>query len=169
MSTQNLLHTDAIKKLKELSEKARFCMFATDLEKLPINARPMTLQECDEEGNLWFISSRESNKNFDIADDNRVQLFFMNSSHQEYLSVFGNAFIYNDKATIEDQWSPMASAWFEDGKDDENVTIIRVQPTETYYWDTKAGRLVSLISYAAAAISGGRTDNSDGVEGQLTI
>lgn len=168
MSTENLDHQKAVEKLKELSESARICMFCTELEKLPLNSRPMGLQETDEEGNLWFISSDESNKNFEIKEDNRVQLFFMNNSNSEYLSVYGKAFIYKDHKTIEDKWSPMANAWF-DGKDDPKVTIIRVTPDETYYWDTKAGKLVSMLSFAAAAISGNKTDNSDGVEGNLKV
>ncbi|WP_312076721.1 pyridoxamine 5'-phosphate oxidase family protein [Chryseobacterium sp.] len=168
MSTENLMHDDAVKKIKELSEKAKFCMFCTDLGKLPNNSRPMGIQETDDEGNLWFISSDTSNKNFEIKEDKRVQLYFMNNSDAEYLSIFGDAFIYKDRHTIEDKWSPMANAWF-DGKDDPNVSIIRVQPKETYYWDTKAGKLVSLLNFAAAAISGSKTDNSEGVEGTANI
>lgn len=169
MSTENLNNTEALKKLKELSEKARICMFCTDLTSIPITVRPMSLQETDMDGNLWFISSDASNKNFQIAEDNRVQLLFMNNSNSEYLSVFGQAFIYKDRATIEDKWSNLANAWFEEGKEDPNVSIIRVAPQDTYYWDTKAGKLVSLISFAAAAVSGSTTDNSDGVEGKLNV
>ncbi|MCH5597217.1 pyridoxamine 5'-phosphate oxidase family protein [Niabella ginsengisoli] len=169
MSTENLNHQEAAKKLKELSEKARICMFCTQMDELPITARPMTLQECDEDGNLWFISSADSNKNFEIGDDKKVQLFFMNNSDHEYLSVFGEAFIYTDKETIEERWSPLAKAWFEEGKDDPNVTIIRVAPGDTYYWDTKTGKIVSLATFAWSAITGNKTDNSDGVEGKLDV
>ncbi|MEN4760485.1 MULTISPECIES: pyridoxamine 5'-phosphate oxidase family protein [unclassified Chryseobacterium] len=168
MSTENLNHIEAIQKIKELSEKAKICMFCTELDTLPINSRPMGLQETDDEGNLWFISSEASNKNFEIKEDKRVQLFFMNNSNSQYLSIYGEASIYKDKSTIEDKWSPMANAWF-DGKDDPNVSIIRVQPKDTYYWDTKAGKLVSLFTFVAAAITGKETDNSDGVEGNANV
>ncbi|WP_417429911.1 pyridoxamine 5'-phosphate oxidase family protein [Halpernia sp.] len=168
MSKENLNQTKAIEKLKDLSESARICMFCTDLSKLPITARPMSLQETDKEGNLWFISGDQSNKNFEIKDDNKVQLFFMNKSNSEYKSVFGKAFIYKDKSTIEEKWSPLANAWF-DGKEDPNVSIIRVTPDETYYWDTKAGKLVTMLSFVTAAISGKKTDNSDGIEGSLNV
>ena len=169
MSTENLQQAEAIKKLKELSEKARICMFCTDLETLPITSRPMSIRETDEEGNLWFISSSASNKNFEIAEDNRVQLLFMNNDNSEYLSVYGKAHIYTDKSMIEEKWTAFANAWFEEGKDDPKASLIRVAPEETYYWDTKACKLVSLLSFAAAAISGTKTDNSDGVEGKLNI
>lgn len=166
MSTQNLNQTDAIAKLKDLAERARICMFSTELTNLPINTRPMTLDTCDDEGNLWFISSTQSNKNFEIKQDNRVQLFFMNNSNSEYLSVYGEAFIYKDKSMIEDKWSVLANAWF-DGKEDPTISVIRVSPIETYYWDTKAGKLVSFLTFAKAIVSGRETDNSDGVEGEL--
>lgn len=168
MSTENLNSVEAIKKIKELSEEARVCMFCTELDSLPINSRPMSLQETDDSGNLWFISSEASNKNFEIKEDRRVQLFFMNNGSSQYLSIFGDATIYKDKSTIEEKWSSMANAWF-DGKDDPNVSIIRVEPKESYYWDTKAGKLVSLLSFVTAAITGNKTDNSDGVEGNASI
>lgn len=168
MSTEHLSRDVGLKKLKELSEKARVCMFCTELESLPVKGRPMSLQECDEDGNLWFISSADSNKNFEIGADNRVQLYFMNNSNSEYLSVYGKAMIYKDRATIEDKWSNMANAWF-DGKDDPDVTIIKVSPVETFYWDTKYGKVVTLLNFAVAAVSGKNTDNSDGVEGSINV
>ena len=93
----------------------------------------------------------------------------MNNSDYEYLSVFEKAFVYKDRAMIEEKWTKIANAWFEEGKDDPKVTVIRVTPDETYYWDTKAGKLVSFVTFAAAALTGIKTDNSDGVEGSLNI
>jgi len=169
MSKENLFNKEAISKLKELSEKARTCMFITNLQnKLPFNSRPMSLQECDEEGNLWFISSKESNKNMEIAIDNTVQLYFMNNGDYEYLSVLGKAHIYDDKSTIEDKWSVFANAWF-DGKNDSNVSIIRVEPADAYYWDTKSGKFISMIHFFTAIVSGNKTDNSDGIEGNIIV
>ncbi|ROH99755.1 pyridoxamine 5'-phosphate oxidase family protein [Chryseobacterium daecheongense] len=168
MSTQNLTHLEAIKKIQELATNARICMFCTELEKVPVNSRPMTLKEADDSGNLWFISSEASNKNFEIKEDRRVQLFFMNNDDSQYLSVYGTASVYTDKATIEEKWSVMAKPWF-DGKDDPNVSIIRVEPKDSYYWDTRAGKLVSLLSFVTSAITGIKTNNADGVEGNATI
>ncbi|VXB56594.1 General stress protein [Flavobacterium sp. 9AF] len=169
MSKENLFSKDAIEKLKELSEKARTCMFVTNLDKQPpFNSRPMSLQECDNEGNLWFISSKESNKNMEIERNNDVQLYFMNNGDYEYLSILGNAFIYDDKDTIDDKWSLFANAWF-DGKEDPNVSIIRVEPRDVYYWDTKAGKFVSMMYFVSSILMGKKTDNKDGVEGKIHI
>lgn len=169
MSNENLNKEEGIKKLKELAEAARVCMFCTELENTPVTARPMTITEVDDDGNLWFISGKDSNKNVDIQHDKRVQLFFMNNGKYEYLSVFGQAFIYTDKATIDEKWSMMANAMFEQGKDDSDVSLIRVQPSDTQYWDTKSGKMISFLSFAWAAITGKKTDDANAVTGNINI
>src|SRR5690606_33181557 len=107
-------------------------------------------------------------KNFDIKLDDRVQLFFSKVADAHYLSVFGNATIYRDKSKIEDVWSPIAKAWFEQGQDDPDVTVIKVRPSDAYYWDTKEGRVISIMKIAAAAITGGNTEDV-GVEGRMHL
>lgn len=163
---KNLTRHEAASKIKELAEDIKVCMFCTELTVLPIATRPMSVQEVDDSGNLWFISSQQSNKNFDILHDDRVQLIFSNISDSHYLSLYGNATIYRDKSKIEEVWSPIAKAWFEQGEDDPDVTVVKVKPTDAYYWDTKAGKVVTLINIAAAAITGGNAEDV-GVEGRL--
>lgn len=164
---KNLSNEEAVAKLKKLAESTRICMFCTDLSHTPFSTRPMSVQEVDDGGNLWFLSSAESNKNFEIRQDEAVQLLFANVADTEYLSIYGKAYIYKDKTTIEEKWSPMAKAWFTEGKDDPNLTVLRVQPGYVYYWDTKNGKMITMLKIAAAAIIGKTMDGS--VEGKLSV
>ena len=163
----NLANNEAIAKLKELAEDIRICMFCTELSKSPFSTRPMALQEVDEYGNLWFLSSSESDKNFEIKKDEKVQLLFSKTSDSHYLTVFGTAAIYRDQDTIEEMWRPMAKAWFKEGKDDPKVTVIRISPEESYYWDTKNGKMITLMKIAVSAVTGKSMDG--GVEGKLKV
>jgi len=167
-TTENLNNEDAIKKLKELAESARICMFCTNLDVHPISSRPMSIEEIDDEGNIWFISSSHSNKNEEIKQDAHVQLFFSNTGASEYLSVYGQAYIYTDRATVEEKWTAVANAWFE-SKDDPEVTVIRVSPLETKYWDTKDGKMITLLKIATSTITGNNKHGVGGVEGELDI
>ncbi len=164
---KNLSDQNAIAKLKELAEDIGVCLFCTELTSLPINTRPMGLREVDDQGNFWFLSSKSSNKNFEIKQDNRVQLFFAKNSDSQFLSVYGNAKIYTDQSKIEEIWTPIANAWFEEGKKDPDVAVIRVTPEDAYYWDTKDGKIISLLKIAVAAATGIKTDG--GVEGNIRL
>jgi len=165
---QNLTASNAVEKIREIAKDANICMFVTNLEKLPLDARPMATQEVDDDGNIWFMSSKSSNKHIDIEADERVQLFYSHTGNYEYLSIYGSAEIVNDKNKIEELWTPMAKTWFKDGKDDPDIELIKVTPEDAYYWDTKNSKMVSLIKFAMGAV--GITPKDDGgIEGTLKL
>lgn len=164
---KDLVRNEAAKKIKELAEGADICMFTTALSQLPLTSRPMSTRAVDDEGNIWFFSKDSSNKNTEITADKRVQLFYTSSKNSEYLSVYGEATILSDTDKAAELWSAWAKAWFPEGVDDPELTIIKVTPLDSYYWDTKNNQLVSLLKIAASALTGKEMD--DGIEGKINI
>lgn len=169
MSKIDFYNEKAIKKLKSIAESAGICMMLTQLNKRPISARPMSLQEVDSQGVLWFISSLESDKNFELGQDSETQLIFQNTSKSEYLSVFGKAEIYTDKIMIDKYWTDMAKAWFEEGKEDPNVSIIGIRPVDVRYWGTKYGKFVDFALLLYDAVTDSDASKDLGTEGKLEI
>ena len=164
---ENLTHEQAIDKFKELVKHESTCLFTTRLTQVPLTTRPMHVQEVCDQGNFWFLSAVDSDKNQEIAADSRVQLFISNTSNYEFLSVYGQASISRDREKIDKYWNDMAKAWFHEGKDDPRITVIKVTPEEGFYWDTKDGKLVSMIKIMASAATG--KTFQEGVEGSITV
>lgn len=162
---KNLAGTEALKKLKDLAEG--ICMFTTFTDSRPVPSRPMALQGVDDEGTLYFFSAASSNKNKELAADPAVQLFFCKEGPSEYLSLYGSATISRDREKIEEYWNPFVKTWFQGGKDDPDLTVIRIQPETCHYWDTKNNRMVAMLKMAASLVTGKTMD--DGVEGELTV
>ena len=163
--SQNLDRRQANEKIKSLAEKADFCLFTTNLTSLPLTTRPMSTRAVDESGCIWFFSRSDSNKNREIAQDGRVQLFYANNSSAEYLSIYGKASIIKDDRRAKELWSPFSKTWFNKGYDDPELTLIKVEPEEGHYWDTKDGKVISLIKIVAGAITG--KEMNLGVEGTI--
>jgi len=46
--------------------------------------------------------------------------------------------------------------------------VIKVTPTDAYYWDTKYGKMVSYVKMIAGMITG-NMKNDGGVEGRLNV
>ena len=164
---KDLTGKEALDKMKELVEHNSICMFTSNVGETPLQTRPMTTQEVDDEGNFWFLSPKDSHKNYEIRSDARVQLLFANTSASEYLTVYGTATIINDRKKIEELWSPMAKAWFQQGKDDPNLSLIKVSPEHAYYWEPKQNKMVTLMKMAASAVSGQKMDI--GHQGSLKV
>ena len=160
--------SDAAQKIKELAETAQSCFFCTRLKSgRPFATRPMSPQKIDEEGNLWFLSAIDSNKNNDIVNDPYVQLLFQGSKHSDFMSIYGKASISWDKEKIRELWEPLVKTWFTGGQDDPRITVIKVEPEDGYYWDTKHGGLVAFAKQVTGAIMGKTMDDS--IEGKLKI
>ena len=158
----------AIDKIRELTEKASTCFFCTNIRTgQPFETRPMALQKLDDEGNMYFLSSKDSFKNIELQQDPYVQLLFQGSQYSDYLQVYGKAQLSDEPGLIDELWSPLFKTWFTEGKDDPRISVITVKPQEGYYWDTKNNKVIGLMKRVAGAVMGKTMDDS--IEGELSV
>ena len=136
----------AVAKIKEVVKKAQSCFFCTTtVAGLSHGARPMNVRHVDDEGNLWFLSASDSHKNEELALDPAVTLFFQGSQHSDFLHLSGRATISRDRAKIAELWEPVVQTWLTEGKDDPRITVIKVTPTDGFYWNTRHATVVADI------------------------
>lgn len=127
----------------------------------------MNVQEVEDEGNLWFLSASDSRKNQELSLDPSVKLYFQGSKHSDFMQLDGQATISSDKQKIKELWSPLAQVWFTEGIDDPRITVIKVTPTEGYYWDTKHGDAVAGVKTLIGTAL--RKTMDDSVQGTLNV
>jgi general stress protein 26 len=163
---KTLQGTEALDKLRSLATKAENCFFLTNIKTgIPVSVRPMSVLEVDAEGNLWFMSMKDSLKNKEIAADPFTHLLFQESSNSGFLNIYGITEISTDQEKIDQLWKPLLKVWFQDGKDDLNISLLKVVPTNVYYWDNKHGDVIAFAKMAASVVTGKTMDDS--VEGNL--
>lgn len=164
----NLRGKKGIEKLKELVEEIKVCLFSTALKHDDWGSiRPMTALEIDGKGNIWFLSDIDSEKNKAIIKNNIVQLYFAHPAQSSYLVVNGEAEIITNQNKINDLWSPIGSIWFKEGKTDPNISVIKVNTKNAYYWDVEGNRMVNCFKFLASVVLG---DNKiDSHKGLITV
>lgn len=151
---------EALEKIREVAKKAETCFLVTHG-----GVRPMGVREIDEDGTIWFLSDKHSHKNAEIEANPQVELYFQATEHSGFMHLSGQAAVLHDKALIDKLWTPLARVWFEQGKDDPCVSVIRVQPTGGQYWDNKHGDAVAGVKMLIGAVVGKQFD--DGEVGSL--
>jgi len=165
---ENLHHQDAIAKIKEVVKKSSSCFFCTAVSTGGSEAvRPMSVQKVDDEGNLWFLSADDSHKNQELSMASTVNLYFQGSPHSDFLHIHGHATISKDKEKIKELWEPIIKTWFTGGVDDPRITVIKVVPSDGYYWDTKHGNAVAGMKMLIGAAIGKTLDDS--IEGKIVV
>lgn len=163
---KNLRGKAAIDKIREIVDKAQTCFFCTAVATGDSSgARPMSVRQVDDEGNLWFLSAADSHQNKEIGIDSTVKLFFQGSPHSDFLQLSGFVTISRDRDKIEELWEPVIKTWFTEGIDDPRITVLKFSPREGYYWDTKHGNMVAGVKMLIGAMLGKTLDDS--IEGKL--
>ncbi|MCF0053747.1 pyridoxamine 5'-phosphate oxidase family protein [Dyadobacter sp. LJ53] len=163
---KDLQNKEAIQKLKLLAEDIRFCMYTTYANG-KIESRPMTTLEIDEQGNVWFFTSR----NTEIGDASNqgepVTLIYSDPKNNTYISVSGTAEIVENETRKEELWNPMSKAWFPEGKEDPNLVVLKVTTDEAAYWDATSSKMVVFFSMVKAVLTGTTPDGGD--HGKLNL
>ena len=99
------------------------------------HAQPMTaLIEGNEGGPIWFFSARDVDLVKATGDGADAFLHFAAKGHDLFASVDGRLALDNNRATIERLWNPFVAAWFEGGKDDPKLRLLRFEPGNAQIW-----------------------------------
>ena len=168
VNRKDLRNQEAIEQIQETVKKSSVCFFCTAVSTGESDAvRPMNVQQVDEQGNLWFLSANDSHTNQEIQTNPAVKLFFQGSAHSDFLYLSGQASISTDKEKIKELWEPILKTWFTEGMDDPRITVIKVMPSDGYYWDTKHGNAVAGIKMMIGAAIGKTLDDS--IEGKIDV
>lgn len=168
MSTENLMGQEAIEKLKDMVDKIDMGMMGTYQEGSEfIYAVPMSRQEVDEQGNIWYLLSSESETYHNLEKNKNVSILFSDTSNFNFLSLNGQAEISQDQARIDKYWNKMVEVWFEKGREDPRIRVLKVVPSEAHYWDNKTNKLVTMFKVLSSAVTGQKLDI--GREGELNV
>lgn len=117
-----------------------------------MRARPMSLVQDAYDGMLYFYTSKSDAKAFEIEQDRDVCLTFSNPKDNVYVSLTGKANVSKDQELIDKYWNPFVAAWFENGKDDPDVTMLKVKISKGEHWDSNKNKLVQLFEIAKANV-----------------
>src|SRR5690554_6206136 len=105
MSTENKYNQEALDKLKELVDQIDIGMLGTyPQDSAYIHAVPMSRQEVDEEGNIWFLFSSESDTYQYLQDTSKLSLLYSDVRNYSFLSINGTGEISQDKERIDKYW-----------------------------------------------------------------
>ena len=107
-----------IDKVQAIVKDIKFAMMTTINSKSDLHAWPMTTTETSLGAKeIWFIGDKTSDVVKDLQDNKKVGLSYASQDSKNYVSISANAELVEDKAKLEELWSPMDSAFFEHVKE----------------------------------------------------
>lgn len=135
-----------IQRLAALTEKIGVAMLVTRTREGHFVSRPV--QQAGFDGALWFFTSAASHKAAEIRAHPQVNVAYADISGNTFVSICGTARVRRERSRIDAMWREPMRVFFPNGKDDPDVTLIRVQIDSAEYWDGPgmlAGKALRLL------------------------
>lgn len=154
----------------KLIKDIKFAMLTTrEVGGNTLVSRPMTLQQLEFDGNLWFFAAWTSELVKQIENNPYVNLAFSNSKDFSFLSAQGIAEITTDDDKAKALWNPMYKAWFPEELDDPNLCLLKIKVESVDYWQSPESTLVRLVGFAKSILTGQKADKTLGKHGHIEL
>lgn len=158
LSTDDRVEADK-QAIAEVVERGGIAIVTTIGHEGSLLSRPLALQKRPFDGELYFFSPDPSDKTDQVRHSSAVNVAI--ESRGDYLSIAGSASISTDPAMIDELWSPGAEAWFEGGRDDPLVALIKVHAESAELLSMDSPKIIAMARYARAMITKEQPDIGD--------
>lgn len=146
---------EAIEKVRDLIKDIDTAMLTTVTDE-GLVSRPLKTQEVEFDGDLWFLTSKETEKYEELLHDPRVNVAYVGKS---YVSVRGEAELVNDPAKVKEFWNVAYEKLLDTTYDDPNLVLIKVKAETAEYWET--GSKIKTVAHLFKRLTGKDTSESD--------
>lgn len=158
-----------IDKIQEVIKDIKFAMMTTINGKGDLHAWPMTTSEANLGAKeIWFIGDKKSDIYKDLQSNAKVGLAYASQDEKNYVSISANAELVTDEAKLDELWSPVYNAFFEHGKEDENVQLMKVVPHGAECW-ISGSSTINVFKMAAAALQDGKKAEDVGEQFSVSL
>lgn len=114
------------------------------------HARPMTAQLEGERGPIWFFTAKDNSIVRKLGEGNRAIATFASKGNDIFATLHGRLSLDNNPAVIDRLWNRYVAAWFEGGKTDPKLALLRLDPEKAEIW-VDASSLVAGIKLLLGA------------------
>ena len=101
------------------------------------HTRPMTAQFEEDRSPIWFFTSSDNARVEALGEGggNRAIATFASKDHDIFAAVHGTVSVDTDRAVVERLWNPFVAAWYEEGKDDPKLRLLRLDAEQAEIWE----------------------------------
>ena len=142
-----------IKHLASIIKGIRFAMLTTTEQDGSLHSRPMTTQDVEFDGDLWFFTRAGAPKVSEAETHHQVNVSFADPDASKFVSASGSAQLVKDPAKLKQYWKPAYKVFFPEGLDDPELALLKVNVRTAEYWDSAGTKLGRAFDFARAYLT----------------
>ena len=98
------------------------------------HARPMTAQFEENRSPIWFFTTKDNGLVQALARGDRAIATFTSKDHDLFASLHGTLSLDTDRANVDRLWNRFVAAWYEKGRDDPKLALLRLDADHAEVW-----------------------------------
>lgn len=98
------------------------------------HAQPMTAQFEGDHGPIWFFTTKQNSLVSALGESHRAIATYTAKGHDLFASIHGDLVVDTDRANVERLWNAHVEAWYENGKDDPKLALLRLDTEKAEIW-----------------------------------
>ena len=129
-----------------------------------VAARPMTAQTDEDikDGSIYFFASRGEGIGQEVLDGaTHAHFAFQSKDHAILASALGPIAAVDDPAMVDKLWSFLAGLYYDQGKRDPDLVLLRFTPPEFEVWRSTATGFLKTIASKLAGRDPGAAQSLD--------
>ncbi|MEY1556374.1 pyridoxamine 5'-phosphate oxidase family protein [Yoonia sp. R2331] len=153
MARQTETKDDAIDQLWRQLEQSRIVMLSVpDSGQHP---QPMSHFAHRKDGAIWFITSADTDLAMAVGAGADGMLTLATSSEDYQASLKGRLSFETDPDKLDEIWTPLAGAWFENGRQDPKIRLLKFVPSEAAVWASETNAILLGLKLLRANMTEG--------------
>lgn len=110
------------------------------------HTRPMTglLDGDGDHGPIWLFTATDTELAQEVKPGSRAIATFTGKGHDIFACIHGTLTRDNDRAVIDRLWNPFVAAWYEGGKTDPKLVLLRFDPEHAQIWENGSSLMAGI-------------------------
>ena len=113
------------------------------------HTQPMTVQSDGDSGPFYIFATKDNSLVDALSESDRAVATFTGKGHDLYASIHGSLSVETDRSKVDQFWNNHVAAWYEQGKDDPRLCLLRFDTEQAQIWKS-----ASLLGAAAVKLFG---------------
>lgn len=121
--------------------------------------RPMTAQIDNQE--IYFFADRREHLVLGLTQSKRVVATYVGKDHKVFAHIHGTLSEHRDAELLERLWNPIIASWYEGGKDDPNLVLLKFDTEKADIWEASAGATLKAAALKMLGMDPGKEHQED--------
>lgn len=111
-----------------------------------VEPRPMTALAENHRTPLWFFTASDTElaQSLEGSGGHTAIATFTSKDHDLFATISGHVVIDNDPEVIDRIWNPYVAAWYEEGKNDPKLRLLRMDAADAHVWLNESSLLAGV-------------------------